>query len=562
MICRVPQLQPALERGMSPREAVAASADRSPRGGGHFARNSAYGTIAGLCAALGSLLTSVIVAHSLGVESTGVIAFALWVVILAAAVADLGIQATLARYLPELIAAGRTVQAARLTALLRRDLTLACGAALAGFAGYGAWQWHAGGEEPTIWVLVGLACALQALAGFTYGYLRGVQRFNRLALMTAISLAAQLIIVALGSLTFGILGALAGYCAGSVLPAVMSLRLSRSAGPLDAVIRARARRYAIYAWAGALSSAFVWSRAEVFFLNRSAGSAAVGLFTVGLTLANLASQGPLLLTTGLLPYFAQNFGRGALAELREAYAVATRVLAFLVFPACFGMAAVLPALLPMLYGEAFADAVPAAMILVLAAGIGSASSVGSSVVMALDRSDFIFVSGLIAALLSVVAGFTAIPAFGLIGAAWARAAIQVSAVALGSWFVYYRLHLPLPLRDLAKLLFAAALCGAAARACLFLAPGGVSLLVAILAGAAVYIVSVRLLRALPASDIDRLRAMIRPLPAPFRAVAELGLRALAAETAPQSPVGAPAMPADQPPPLAAALGIRGGRNAG
>jgi O-antigen/teichoic acid export membrane protein len=301
----------------------------------------------------------------------------------------------------------------------------------------------------------------------------------------------------------------------------------------------------------------------VFFLNRSAGSTAVGLFTVGLTLANLASQGPMLLTTGLLPYFAQNFGRGALAELREAYAVATRVVAFLVFPACFGMAAVLPVLLPMLYGQAFADAVPAATILVLAAGIGSTASVGSSVVMAVDRSDFIFLSGLIAALLSVAAGFTAIPAFGLIGAAWARAAIQVSAVAFGTWFVFYRLRLSLPFRDLAKLLLAAALSGAAARACLLLVPSTMSLLVALPAGAAVYIVSIRLLRALPAGDINRLRGMIRPLPAPFRAIAELGLRALAAtEMAPPSPVGARSVSPDQPPPLAAAaVGMQGGRNA-
>jgi O-antigen/teichoic acid export membrane protein len=551
MTCRVPDLHPSPE----------------PRGIDQFARNSAYGTIAGLCTALGSVLASIIVAHSLGVEGTGVIAFALWVAMLAAAVADLGIQATLARYLPELIEGGRAAEADRLTALLRRDLALACCAALAGFAGYAAWQWGAGGAEPIIWVLVGLACALQALAGFTYGYLRGVQRFNSLALVTAVSLAVQLVVVGIGSLAFGIAGALAGYCAGSALPAVMSLRRSRCAGPLAADIRARARRYAIYAWAGALSSTFVWSRAEVFFLNRSAGSTAVGLFTVGLTLANLASQGPMLLTTGLLPYFAQHFGNGALAELREAYAVATRVLAFLVFPACFGMAAVLPVLLPMLFGQAFADAVPAATILVLAAGIGSTASVGSSVVMAVDRSDFIFLSGLIAALLSVVAGFTAIPAFGLIGAAWARAAIQVSAVAFGTWFVFYRLRLPLPFRDLAKLLLAAALCGAAARGCLLLMPGVVSLLVAIPVGAAVYVVSVRLLRALPAGDIDRLRAMIRPFPAPFRAVTELGLRGLAAAKPAPSPVAAPpvsphrSVSPNQPQPLAAALGIQGGRNA-
>ncbi len=88
---------------MSPRNPGRASTPRSSRGVEQFARNSAYGTMAGLCTALGSVMASVIVAHSLGVEGTGVIAFALWVVMLAAAVADLGIQSTLARYLPELI---------------------------------------------------------------------------------------------------------------------------------------------------------------------------------------------------------------------------------------------------------------------------------------------------------------------------------------------------------------------------------------------------------------------------------------------------------------------------
>ena len=70
-----------------------------------------------------------------------------------------------------------------------------------------------------MWGLVGLACALQALTGFTFGYLRGVQRFDRLALLTVVSLSCQLAGVAVGSLYFGAAGAVAGYCAGSAVPA-------------------------------------------------------------------------------------------------------------------------------------------------------------------------------------------------------------------------------------------------------------------------------------------------------------------------------------------------------
>src|SRR5262249_23951491 len=134
---------------------------------------------------------------------------------------------------------------------------------------------------------------------------------------TTVSLLCQLAGVAIGAIFFGESGAIAGYCAGSVVPAALSLRRADAAGNIPPELAVRVRRYALYAWAGALSSTFVWSRAELFFLQRSSGNAAAGLFTVGVTFANLAAQGPMLLTAGCLPYFAQSFGRGAVGEMRE-----------------------------------------------------------------------------------------------------------------------------------------------------------------------------------------------------------------------------------------------------
>src|SRR3982074_1174527 len=104
---------------MLPDDGQPISAEGSQRGTDQFGRNSAYGTIAGLCTARGSVLGNIIVAPTLGVEGTGVVVFALWMAMLAAAVADLGAQATLARYLPELTLAGRAADGDRLTALLR-----------------------------------------------------------------------------------------------------------------------------------------------------------------------------------------------------------------------------------------------------------------------------------------------------------------------------------------------------------------------------------------------------------------------------------------------------------
>lgn len=501
---------------------------------GRFARNSVFGTIAGLLGAFGSVITNIIVARCLGVEETGVVAFAVWMAMVAAAIADLGIQATLMRYLPELTAANREREAQQLGQVLLRPLAICCVIALAAFAGYAQWARQSGGVaagQAAIWYLVGLSCVLQALAGFTYGVLRGMQRFDAVALIAGISIACQLVGVAIGAAALGSLGALGGYCIGSALPAMLSVRYAGRGGALSPETRARVRRYSLYAWAGTLSSTFVWSRAELFFLQRSTGSAAVGLFTVSVTLANMAAQAPMLLTAGLLPYFAQAFGRQALDEAREAYATATRVLALLVFPACCGMAAILPAALPLIFGQAFAGAIPAATVLVLAAGIGATTSVGTSLLLAMDRSDFIFAIGLFLAVLAIAAGLTVIPAYGLMGAAWTRAVLQLSGVAIGTSLLFWRLHFPLPLSGLLRTLTAAALSGLLARACLWLTTGVTSLLLAVIVGAVTYGVAVRVLGALHPADANRLRQLSPGLPTVIRNLCETGLRLLTGETA-------------------------------
>lgn len=500
---------------------------------GRFAHNSIFGTIAGLLGAFGSVAASTIVARCLGVEKTGVVAFAIWAAMVAAAVADLGIQATLARYIPELIATGQEDEAARLGHVLLRPLAISSTLTFGAFIIYAQWERFHGvpAAQASIWYLVGLCCVLQAYAGFTYGLLRGMQRFDAVARITAISLVCQLAGVAIGSFAIGTLGALGGYCLGSAVPAILSARYALSGRGLSPETRARVRRYSLYAWAATLSSTLVWSRSELFFLERSTGSAAVGLFSVSVTLANVAAQAPTLLTAGLLPYFAQTFGRQALAEAREAYATATRVLALLVFPACCGMAALLPTVLPLIFGKAFVGAIPAATVLILVTGVSTATSVGTSLLLAMDRSDVTFKAGLSLAVLAIIAGLTVIPAYGLMGAALTRAVLQLLGVVIGTVFLSCRMRFPFPLSGFLRTLLAAVLSGLAARGCLYLAPGWASLPLPIIAGALVYGVAVRVLGALNPADAKRIRELSLSLPLMIRNACEIGLRFLSAETA-------------------------------
>jgi O-antigen/teichoic acid export membrane protein len=106
-----------------------------------FTHNSVFGTVAGLLTALSSVFASVIIAHALGVAATGVLAFAMWIAMVAAAVVDLGVQASLARYLPELTAAGRADAAHWLAGMLWRWLAGSCLVALTGFVAFALWRW-------------------------------------------------------------------------------------------------------------------------------------------------------------------------------------------------------------------------------------------------------------------------------------------------------------------------------------------------------------------------------------------------------------------------------------
>jgi O-antigen/teichoic acid export membrane protein len=365
-----------------------------------LARNSVFNAVAGLSFTFGGFFSNVIVARLLGVEGTGAVAFAAWIVTVAVMLSDLGVPGALARYTPELQARGQPDEAERAIRFLFRPFIAAVLVLGLGFLLYAAWLTFtqasaverpaSGGRagtassQPAYWALIGVSCLVQGLASFTNGCLKGRQEFRRLAGIALVSAAVQITATFLGGYLFGIVGAMAGAVAGAIAPALLVPRLLlRSAAGLPAPeLRSRMTGFAWETWAGYLVGAFVWARMEVFFLELSWGSVAVGLFSVSLTLAALASQGPLLLSGGLLPYLSQHSVGDGQAKSREAYAVGTRLLAFLIVPACLGAAAIAPALIPALYGPDFAAAVPTAMILVAATAVQAPSAVASTYMLA------------------------------------------------------------------------------------------------------------------------------------------------------------------------------------
>ena len=502
-----------------------------------FVRNSVVNAVAGIFTTLGGFLGTVLVARLLGVSGTGIVAFATWAVTIAVIVSDLGLTGCLPRFLPELLAKGDDGAADRLTYRLFKSFLGYITAISLCFALYAAWllwlnpaafAWTIAVDTYTtstlFWLLVGSAGLVQSLGNFVTCWIKGLQDFGMLARVAAASCIVQALATTVGALLFGVTGAVAALAAGALMPVALLVYLPRARGPISASLRRRVARFSLETWGSYILTAFFASRMEVFFLERSWGSHAVGLFTVSLTLSNLATQGPLLLTGALLPRLSDHIGRDEADEAREVYATSVRLMALLVFPACLGTAAIAPVLLPLMYSATFAPAVPTATILLCAAAFTATASVAAVYLIAVERTRFLLGTAVFGAALSILAGLTIVPAFGPVAAACARSGVQVAIAGAMLWYMYRHLRCPTPLGVLAKLLVAAALCAVVARLVVFAVPSGPGVAIAILAGALTYAAAIRLIRPLPHNDVEKLRVAVLALPRPLGPAAHAGLQ--------------------------------------
>ena len=484
-----------------------------------FAHNTFFSTLAGCSTALGSFLASVVVARVLGPAGAGAVALALWIAATSVTAGDLGIPLTLSRFLPDLAARGVSGQAEALARALWPVLgaTTVAGVALATVLFLVARTEASAllpfaGLSPVVWLSLAVVFAAQAVGNFVLGRLRGQQRFRDAARLATMSFCLQLAAVTAGALWFGVPGALLGFAAGSLVPAVQLIRPAPAAPPLDPALRDRAWRFAVSSWGAGLVSTIVWSRSELAFLSYWRGTDEAGFYAVALTLCQIATQAPLLMTGSLLALFSERQGQADAIGLERAYASALRFMAAMLLPACFGMAAITPVLLPLFFGPAFAGAVGTASFLIAAQAFGALSTVSTMFLFATERGRVVVAIGLVGAAALVVSGLTIIPLFGLWGTAAARASIQIALTLAAFVHIARKLGCPTPWNALLRLTVAAAGCALVAYGLVAAVPTIAGVGLAIVAGAGSYVALVRLCRALPQEDAARLRSLAARLP--------------------------------------------------
>lgn len=491
-----------------------------------LSQRSLVGGLASALWMLGRMGSSVIAARLLGPIQFGQLVYLLVLVETWFLVSGLGLQQATIRYLARRLGRGATTEAAGLAGWLARRwiaLIILGEIALQLLRPYLV----VNDVRPELWSLVAVWFAVRAMEELARSYLVGTQRFEALARMNGLIGVTAVVGVWLGASYGGLPGAIAGYALSATLPAAFAFGLARVVdsppGPADA---RDLWRYALSCWVAALVSVIIWSRLESVALERLAGFAQVAEFNAGLSIANLAISGPLMLGLAMLPHFSERHGARDIGALAAGYATGTRLLAVLVFPFSLGLTVLVPVVLPLLYGEPFRSAIPAAQIIVAGSAL-QFCTVGANLLYGVGRAGFIAKVTALHAIGWILGMIWLVPELGAVGAALVRVATQLGLVLVGMWFIATRdPKVPVPVGALVRVAVAALLCAVGAHGALELRPeiAGMSpelrdalwLPLPVLAGAVIYVLSLRLLRAIPSEDALALRRVEARLPGPLR----------------------------------------------
>jgi O-antigen/teichoic acid export membrane protein len=463
-------------------------------------KSSLISLAATILSLMAGFASNIIAARLLGPAGSGKVAYALWVATSAAAIADMGLPQTLLRNAGALSGSGDGWKALVRAAL--RAFTISLFMVCAAILVYAAMAYaYRDARHAWFWVVTAVLFLSYAISAFSTAIARSRNRFGQTAKSTAIGGALQVPLVLIGAWLLGPTGALFGYIA-RYLPQALRLGhyVDRNVPASSHALTPAMRSYGRYMWLSDLIEILVLSRVEFLFLGYFFSSTGIGYFAAGLGLAGLIEQVMLQISPALIVSFSDAHAKGDHKALQDAYSRVIRMVALIMLPVSFGGAAIMPDLLPLIFGDAFVPAIPAAATLLAFVWTAGLAVIPWGMIGAAGRSGLLLRVQVVCGVLTVLLLSVAVPLAGLEGAAASRAAITTLTFVLLALTAWRYVGVAVPVAALARNVLAAALCAATAGTAVYILDGSASIIVAIPAGAVVYAFAVRLLGLVEAAD--------------------------------------------------------------
>lgn len=484
--------------------------------------NSVLNAASGLMLLVTGFICSIVAARLLGPEANGTIAFSLWLATTGSLIAELGTGVLLLRILPQLKVQGADERSRRgFAAYLFRPVVFVTIfiTVLYGLIFTRLEEGHWLEMAPVVVIVTGILFFVQSLGSYSKNFLIGEQRLGSFFRLTVITSLVQLVAVVVGALLFGTPGALAGYVAGQVVMFLYSLRiLVAKADPCGMHRRTLAASSFMLSIEYIVNSIFL-NRLELLFLQKFHSIETVGFYAVALSLANLALQLPLQLTGSLLPYYSERLESSDSQRLPvSVFEGVVRSLSYITMPMAFGLAAIAPELIVTVFGPQFRPAGSIVAILALFTPIFVFTQVCSQYLLSLNLIRLRLMIDLGASVLMVACALVLVPALQGEGAALARGLVFLAMCVAMVMKMEFDGSMRGLFLSLVSVSIAAAICGLAAYGVTLFIPGPVGLVLAILAGAIVYIPALRICRAVPAADAAMILHLSERLPVRGRAL--------------------------------------------
>lgn len=469
-----------------------------------------WSAVGSLVSALGRIIAAIVIARELGPELAGQYAFFTWLVESIGIFAAFGLPATMSRYIAVGLGTGNEQFIQNLLNWITKIYAI--------FIAFGSiaiyiisLEYLSRTGETYLPYILSILLLLQSASALLNAYLSGTQNFRKLAKINLVSAIILVILQPICTVGMGLQGALLGAAFGYGASLIWLKPLASAALDRDTVTVPRSVIvYTSYTWLAGLVSAVVWARAEIFFLNLYSTHTQAGYFSISLTISSVVTMGATLLMGGLMPHFSTLVGKNDHVHLQQDYARFTRIVAMFTFPIGLGAAAVMPELVQLVFGSAYtAAAAPAAVVMI--SNILVFTGVGSELVYAHGNSSFMFRWGLIGALMVVVGCYLVTPIYGALGAAWIQISVRMLMIGIATVFIHWKLKIIPPYAGIVRIAGAAGMAALVANAVIH-SIDTFSLVWAVAAGGATYILLVRIVQPLPKKDAIALLAITEGLP--------------------------------------------------
>jgi O-antigen/teichoic acid export membrane protein len=304
-----------------------------------------------------------------------------------------------------------------------------------------------------------------------------------------------------------------------------------SADPLDQILGKRMFLYSGQSLILLLLGLIVWDRSEMIVLkNFCADIRQVTFYSVAFNLTERLLVFSQVFGTATGATMMVQYGRDS-SRVREMAETSARYLALISFPIHLGLAAIAVPLVWITYGSKYSGAIPA-IVVASCLGIPKAFFLPvQAILSSWERQDLIIRWGVVSAALNLILDFALIPKYGAIGAAFANGGTQTF-LSVALWMAAVRLlNVRFPVLAIAKTAVISAVMAVIVYAAISRLPALLGLTLAVILGAAIYLVLVRVTRVLDPADHGRLLHLKSHIPSSAHQLFEASLNRLIATTA-------------------------------